>query len=67
MQNQAAFWDRAATKYAAQPISDMTAYDATLARARTYLHPTDRVLEFGAGTGTTALHLADSVRALHGQ
>lgn len=61
MQNSATFWDRIAPKYATQPISNMDAYDQTLARARTYLHPDHKVLELGAGTGTTALRLADAV------
>ncbi|MCV2864970.1 class I SAM-dependent methyltransferase [Albidovulum sediminicola] len=55
------FWDRAARKYAAAPIADMTAYDYTLGRMRERLRPTDRVLEIGCGTASTALQLAPSV------
>ena len=62
----AAFWDRRARKYAKQPISNMTAYEKTLERARAHLKPTDRVAEMGCGTGTTALLLAPSVREYTG-
>lgn len=56
--SDAAFWDRIAPKYAKSKISDMAAYETTLSRTKTYLSPTSRVLEFGCGTGTTALKLA---------
>ncbi|QDZ02022.1 class I SAM-dependent methyltransferase [Nitratireductor mangrovi] len=55
------FWDRLARKYAKDPITDMAGYEKTLGRTRTYLHAGDRVLEFGCGTGTTALKLAPHV------
>lgn len=56
-----AFWNKAARKYAASPIKDMAAYEDTLARTRTHLASTDKVLEVGCGTGSTALLLAESV------
>lgn len=62
--NKAKFWDKAARKYAATPIKDMTAYEDTLERARHYLTPDDHVLEVGCGTGTTALTLSKSVRSI---
>jgi predicted TPR repeat methyltransferase len=52
------FWDKAAPKYAKDPISDMTSYNETLERMRTILQPHNRVLEIGCGTGSTALQLA---------
>ena len=57
----AAFWDRIAPKYARTPISNMDAYEATLARVKTHLSETDTVLELGCGTGTTAMKLAPGV------
>ncbi|MEO1637844.1 MAG: class I SAM-dependent methyltransferase [Pseudomonadota bacterium] len=57
----ASFWDKAAEKYAASPIKDMNAYEETLTRTRSYLRPTDHLLEIGCGTGSTALKLADTV------
>lgn len=55
------FWDRAARKYAADPIKDLAGYERTLERTRGLLHRSDTVLEIGCGTGTTALRLAPSV------
>ncbi|ABD55575.1 class I SAM-dependent methyltransferase [Jannaschia sp. CCS1] len=61
MTSQAAFWDKAASKYATSAISDMEGYRHTLERTRAHLRPTDRVLELGCGTASTALDLADDV------
>ncbi len=61
MQADAKFWDKAATKYAADQIKDMTSYEYTLGRTRSYLNATDTVFEVGCGTGSTALQLAPSV------
>lgn len=52
------FWDHAARKYAARPVGDMDAYEATLERVRAHLRAGDHVLEIGCGTGTTAFRLA---------
>lgn len=60
---QAAFWDKIAEKYAKDKIADPAAYEYTLERTRSYLTPEDTVVEFGAGTSSTALLLAPSVRA----
>lgn len=59
--NNASFWDKAAAKYATDPISDMAAYTETRDRMRAILHPAHRVLELGCGTGSTALELAGGV------
>lgn len=55
------FWNSIARKYATQPISDMSAYEATLERVSQHLGADDSVLELGCGTGSTALRLADGV------
>lgn len=38
-----AFWDKAAKKYAAQPISDISAYEQTMERVVSHLTPQARV------------------------
>ncbi|ETX14394.1 methyltransferase [Roseivivax halodurans JCM 10272] len=58
----AAFWDKAAPRYARRPISDEAAYESTLARTKSYLSASATALELGCGTGTTALRLAPFVR-----
>ena len=55
------FWDRIAEKYAKKPIDDPDAYRAKLDSVTKVLQPTDRVLEVGCGTGSTALQLAPRV------
>ena len=56
-----AFWNGMAEKYARQPIKDVHAYNQTMDRTKSYLSETDRVLEVGCGTGSTALLLSGSV------
>ena len=60
------FWDKVARKYAADPIADMVGYERTLASLHQWLRPTNRVLEIGCGTGTTALRLAPLVASYLG-
>lgn len=55
------FWDRVAVRYAARPIGNVAAYEATLARVAHWLSPQMQVMEIGCGTGSTALRLAGSV------
>ena len=62
----AAFWDRAAPKYATDPISDQAGYEKTLGRIRHYLQPDHHVVEIGCGTGSTALSLAPGVKTYRG-
>ena len=61
---KAAFWNRIARKYAADPITDIAGYEATLRRVQALLSPECEVLEIGCGTGTTALRLAPFTRGL---
>ena len=49
------FWDRIAERYAKKPIGDEAAYQKKLAVAREYFRPDMQVLEFGCGTGSTAI------------
>jgi SAM-dependent methyltransferase len=55
------FWDRIADRYAARPLKDVAAYRAMLADVSGRLRGTDRVLEIGCGTGSTAIALAPQV------
>ena len=64
MQNAAQFWDKVAEKYAKSPIADMDSYTYTLQRTRSYLAPSDNILEVGCGTGSTALLLAEHVNQI---
>lgn len=56
------FWDRMAERYAQQPIADQAAYQTKLEVTRRYFRPSMDVLEFGCGTGSTALAHAPYVR-----
>lgn len=60
-EREARFWNRTAHRYARSDVTDPQGYARTLARTRALLAPSDRVLELGCGTGTTALRLADAV------
>jgi 2-polyprenyl-3-methyl-5-hydroxy-6-metoxy-1,4-benzoquinol methylase len=63
---QAAFWNKAARRYAETPIRKPEAWEATLERTRAHLAPGARVLEIGCGTGSTALRLAPHVASYAG-
>lgn len=56
------FWDKLAERYASQPIADEAAYQRKLQITRDYLRPDMDVLEFGCGTGGTAILHAPHVR-----
>ena len=51
----ARFWDRIAARYARKPVPDEAAYRKKLQITRRYLTPESEVLEFGCGTGSTAI------------
>lgn len=54
-QSSSRFWDKIAGRYARQPVKDEAAYQKKLQITRDYLRPDMKLLEFGCGTGTTAL------------
>ena len=56
------FWDRIAERYSKQPIGDETAYQKKLQVTREYFQPDMEVLEFGCGTGSTAITHAPYVK-----
>lgn len=55
MRDFAKFWDRVADGYAKRPVPDEAVYQRKLELTREYLTPQSRVLEFGCGTGSTAI------------
>ncbi|MCR8725123.1 class I SAM-dependent methyltransferase [Frigidibacter sp. ROC022] len=54
-------WNWIARRYARQPVPDAAAYQRKLDQTRALLAPDMTLLEFGCGTGTTALHHAPHV------
>lgn len=58
---EARIWDRFADSYAAKPVPDEAVYAEKLAITRTHLTPESTVVEFGCGTGSTALAHAPHV------
>ena len=56
------FWDKMAESYAKNPVSDETTYQQKLAETQSFFRPDMRILEFGCGTGTTAVHHAPHVQ-----
>ncbi len=54
-QSDRRFWNRIAEKYARDPIADEAAYQRKLEVTREYFTQQSVVLEFGCGTGSTAL------------
>jgi ubiquinone/menaquinone biosynthesis C-methylase UbiE len=56
------FWDKHAKRYAKSPVADEAAYQKKLKVTQDYLKRDMEVLEFGCGTGTTALIHAPFVR-----
>ncbi|BFM12538.1 hypothetical protein R50072_26910 [Simiduia litorea] len=59
------FWDRKAEAYSKSPISDEGTYQKKLAETQKFFTPDMRVLEFGCGTGTTAIFHAPYVQHIH--
>lgn len=59
--NSMDFWDQIAAKYSKQPIADTESYARKLAATQAHMRPDMQVLEFGCGTGSTALEHAPQV------
>ena len=62
MPDKAKFWDKIAEKYSKQPIANQKAYEIKLELTREYFTPDSKVLEFGCGTGSTAILHAPFVK-----
>lgn len=61
MDKEQKFWDRLANRYARAPVSDEGVYQTKLAKTREYFTPNAAVIEFGCGTGSTAISHAPYV------
>ena len=62
MHQPSAFWDKIANRYSTRPISDEPSYRKKLQVTREYFQPEMQVLEFGCGTGSTAIAHAPYVK-----
>ena len=62
MDHSARFWDRIAKRYSKQPIAEEASYQKKLEITREYFRSDMEVLEFGCGTGSTALLHAPYVK-----
>lgn len=56
------FWDKIALKYSKRPVPDEAVYQQKLRITQGYFRPDWDVLEFGCGTGSTAIVHAPHVR-----
>ena len=65
MDRSAKFWDKIAERYSKRPIADEAAYQKKLQVTREYFQPDMKVLEFGCGTGSTAIAHAPYVKHIH--
>ncbi len=65
MDQSTKFWDKIAERYSKQPIADEAAYQKKLKVTREYFRPDMEVLEFGCGTGSTAIIHAPYVKHIH--
>ncbi|MDJ0917663.1 MAG: methyltransferase domain-containing protein [Woeseiaceae bacterium] len=64
MSDTAKFWDKIADRYSKKPISDEQGYEKKLEVTRKYFTPDSNVLEFGCGTGSTAILHAPYVKQI---
>ena len=62
MDRSAKFWDKIAERYSKRPVADEAAYQKKLQVTRGYFRPDMEVLEFGCGTGSTAITHAPYVK-----
>ena len=56
------FWNRMSARYIATPIKDTATYERKIALTQAWFTPDTQVLEFGSGSGATALRHAPHVR-----
>lgn len=59
------FWDRIANRYAKTPIKGQQAFDNMVEDIRKHVKESDTVFDFGCGTGTYSIAIADKVSSIH--
>ncbi|EDM46975.1 class I SAM-dependent methyltransferase [Marinobacter algicola] len=64
MKSSKEFWDKSAQRYAKSQVRDEASYQKKLAITQGYFQPNWSVLEFGCGTGSTALVHAPHVKEI---
>ena len=64
MKSSKEFWDKSAQRYAKSLVRDEASYQKKLAITQGYFQPNWSVLEFGCGTGSTALVHAPHVKEI---
>ena len=64
MSTSALFWDQISQKYAKKAVPSEEIYKEKLKRTQKLFSPESSVMEFGCGTGTTALIHADKVKSI---
>jgi len=64
MSSSEEFWNKSAEKYSKSKISDIASYEKKLAETQSLLEPHMRVVEFGCGTGSTAIAHAPFVKQI---
>jgi len=62
MGSSSRFWDRIADRYSKRPVADEASYQKKLQITRSYFRSEMDVLEFGCGTGSTAISHSPFVR-----
>ncbi|MEQ9125328.1 MAG: class I SAM-dependent methyltransferase, partial [Alphaproteobacteria bacterium] len=62
--SSARYWNRTARRYARRPVADVAAYERKLEFTRACLGPDMDALEFGCGTGSTAIAIAADVKRI---
>lgn len=58
------FWDKVADRYSRRPIADEASYQKKLEKSQSYFRPDMELLEFGCGTGSTAIIHAPHVKRI---
>ena len=65
MSTNTKFWDWIADRYSKQAVADEASYRKKLTLSQQYFDIQSRVLEFGCGTGSTAIHHAPAAGHIH--